>query len=261
MPIGKFVFLSKFKAASIHFLLSLVIISLIIGLIVYFWFPHSIMQVSNFKEISLLIIGIDMVLGPLLTFVVFKPKKKSIKFDLGTIAVMQVGALVFGIYNLYQIHPVYIAFTVDRFTLVSAMNAKPEQATLKEFNISKLSSPKIVVAKMPEDREARNTIVLESMTNGTSDFEHKAEYYQTVENNLDEIIAASLDAGVIFEDQVAKSKLNKFINKYGKTKEDYVFLPLEGNSKDAVWVLDKKTAKPIDVIAVNPWVEKARSNN
>lgn len=245
---------SKLKAAGIHFLLSLVVISLIIGAIIYFWFPDAMMKVSNFKEISILIISIDIILGPLLTFIVFKPKKKSLKFDLGTIALIQISALVFGVYNLYQAHPVFIAFNVDRFTLVTAVNAKPERAILKEFNISKLSSPKIVVSKLPENIDERNSLILNALETGDSDFELRSEYYHSFEDNIDEILAKSLDPDIVFKKPETKKKLHSFIQKHGKSKENYAYLPLEGDLKDVIWVLDKDTAEPIDIIAVNPWV-------
>ena len=82
-------FKHKLKASGIHLLLSLVIISLAIGLIITFWFPDSLTKVSHFKEITLLMVSIDLVLGPLLTFAVFKPKKKHLKFDLAVIGAFQ----------------------------------------------------------------------------------------------------------------------------------------------------------------------------
>ncbi len=246
-------FKHKLKASGLHLLLSLAIISLAIGLIIYFWFPNSLMLVSNFKEIALLIISIDLILGPLLTFVIFKPKKKGLKFDLSAIATFQASALAYGLFTLYQAHPVYIAFNVDRFTLVRAIDAKPEKASRDEFKISKLSSPKLVVAKIPEDNDARNTLLFDVM-GGAPDIELRPNLYHPFEENISDILAKSLDPDIIFKDKDAQGKLDSFIKKHGKSKTDYAYLPLEGGAKDAVWVLDNKTAKPIDVIVVDPWV-------
>ncbi len=246
-------FIKKLKASGIHLLLSLVIISLAIGLIITFWFPDSLEQVSNFKEIALLLISIDLVLGPLLTFVVFNTAKKSLKFDLATIAVIQISALTYGLFMLYQSHPVYIAFNVDRFTLVSAVDAKPEQAILKKFKIAKFSSPKLVVAKLPLNKKERSDITI-GVASGEPDIALRPKLYHPYEDNISEILAKSLDPEVIFKYDEPKQKLEAFIKKYGKSKEDYAYFPLEGTSKDAVWVLDKKTAKPIDIILTDPWV-------
>lgn len=249
-------FKHKLKASGIHLLLSIVIISFAIGLIVYFWFPDSMIMVSNFKEIALLIICIDLILGPLLTFVIFKPNKKGLKFDLSAIAVFQVCALTYGLFTLYQSHPVYIAFNVDRFTLVSAIDAKPENAIKDEFKISKLTSPKLVVAKIPTDRQARNELIL-GITTGQPDIELRPDLYHSYEDNISTILEKSLDPNIIFKSEIAKGELDEFIKKHGKSTENYAFFPLEGPARDAVWALDATTAKPIGIIPVNPWVTVA----
>ena len=250
---------SKTRATSIHFIISLVVISFLIGLIVYFWFPSSIIKISNFKEIALLIIGVDLVLGPLLTFIVFKPQKKGLKLDLTLIALVQVSALVFGVYNLYKVHPVYITFNVDRFTLVSAVDARPESAKIDEFKISKLSSPKLVISKLPEDIDEKNKLVLQSLESGSSDFELKSEYYHSIEDNIEEIIEKGLDPKVVFKDDISQEKLKVFINKNGKKVADYVYLPIEGNARDAIWALDPITAQPVGIIDVTPWGQIANN--
>ena len=249
-------FKHKLKASGIHLLLSFFIISLAISLIIYFWFPNSLVEVSNFKEIALLIISIDLILGPLLTFVIFKPKKKYLKFDLSAIATFQSIALAYGLFTLYQAHPVYIAFNVDRFTLVSAIDAKPEEALRDNLKNSKFSSPKLVVAKIPEDSQESSALLMDVM-GGAPDIELRPNLYHPFEENISQILAKSLDPDIIFKNDKAHQKLNKFIERYGKTTADYAYLPLEGGAKDAVWVLDNKTAKPIDVITVDPWATVA----
>ncbi len=144
-------FKNKLKASLIHFGLSILLVGLSMGSIIFFFFPSLFISVSDFKEVASIIIAVDLILGPLLTFVVFQPKKKSLKFDLAVIAVIQLSALIYGAYALYQIHPVYITFNIDRFTLISARDAEPEKAQHNEYKVSKLSAGKMAFAKMPED--------------------------------------------------------------------------------------------------------------
>ncbi len=251
-------FKHKLKASGLHLLLSLIIISLAIGLILFFWFPNSLVKVSNFKEIALLIISIDLILGPLLTFVIFKPNKKGLKFDLSAIAAFQASALVYGLFTLYQAHPVFIVFNVDRFTLIKALDAQPEKTHYKSLKVSKFSSPKLVIAKIPEDKQEKSDLLI-SVVMGAPDIELRANLYHPFEDNISEVLAKSLDPEVIFKSGEAQKKLNTFIKKYGKSKADYAYLPIEGDAKDAVWVLHNKTAKPIDVIMTNPWVKVVRN--
>ena len=144
-------FKHKLKALLIHLGLSILLVGLVIGSLLFFFFPQLFIGVSNFKEVATLIISIDLILGPLLTFVVFQPKKKTLKFDLSVIAAIQISALAYGAYALYEVHPVYVTFNIDRFTIVSAKDAKPEKAQHDEYRISKLNAGKLAFAKMPDE--------------------------------------------------------------------------------------------------------------
>ena len=133
-------FINKLKASIIHLGLSILLVGLVIGSVLFFFFPQMFISVTDFKEVAALIISVDLILGPILTFVVFQPNKKSLKFDLSVVAAIQLTALVYGAYALYQIHPVFITFNVDRFTIVNARDADPEKALYDEYKVSKLST-------------------------------------------------------------------------------------------------------------------------
>ena len=72
--------MNKFKAAGIHLLLSISIAVLLLALMLGVWYPGSYFKLMGGGELIFLMAGIDVCLGPLLTFVVFKPHKKSLKF-------------------------------------------------------------------------------------------------------------------------------------------------------------------------------------
>lgn len=242
----------KIKAFFIHFALSLTIVSFVIALVIYFWYPLEYLGLTRFKTVALLIMSVDLVMGPVLTFVVFNSKKKSLRFDLAVIAVLQFSALAYGIHTLFIDHPVYITFNKDRFTIVQARDAKPEKAKLDEFKISKLSSAKIAYAKMPEDKEEENKLLFDVL-NGKPDLDQRTEYYEPYEENIDSVLAKSLDPKLIFPKENAHPEAQTFLNKHDGKIEDFAFVPLSAPSKFAILVLDKKSAQPIDTIDLDPW--------
>ena len=238
----------KLKASLIHLSISILLIALLVGSIIFFLFPRYFISVTDFKEVATLILSIDLVLGPLLTFVVYKPRKKTLKFDLGVIASIQLSALIYGAYALYQVHPVYVTFNVDRFTVVSAKDADPKKAKYDEYRVSKLSAGKLAFAKIPESLEKRNELLLSSAMGG-EDLEQREEYYEPIKDNISEIIAKGLDPKILMSDK----KVAKFINQHGDQIENYAFLPLNSLKKDALIVIDKETAEPVATIDTNPW--------
>jgi len=238
----------KLKASAIHLLLSTIVISFVASLMLYFWFPSPFLGVTNFKEIALLLIAIDVVLGPLLTFVVFNPTKKSLRFDLSVIVAIQVMALSYGLYTLYLAHPVYVTFYNKSFNVISAQYARPDKATLDKYKISKFSSPKL--AFMPFDKDIKNKLFNE-MLDGESDIEARTEYYQPY--SIDQIIAKSLDTTKIFSEKNMDDASRKFLEK-NSTIDEFAFFPLvNGGSANGIIVLDKKTGKPVTMIKTNPW--------
>src|SRR5690606_36486625 len=69
-------------------------------------------------HIFLMLLAIDVIIGPLLGLLVYKERKKSLKFDLSVIIIIQIAALCYGIYNLEQGRPAWLVFHADRFELV-----------------------------------------------------------------------------------------------------------------------------------------------
>ena len=104
-------FSAAFKASSIHFLGSLLVAAFAAALVFLLWYPFPYRELSGGKELFILIVGVDVVCGPLLTAVLFNPFKPRTELwrDLGLIALIQIAALVFGIFTVWQARPLFLA--------------------------------------------------------------------------------------------------------------------------------------------------------
>lgn len=178
-------FKTKIKASFLHFLLSAVAVSLIFIAVMYFWFPLLYIDVTNFKEIAIILIAVDLVLGPLLTFVVFNPKKESLKLDLSIIVSIQIMAMSYGLYTIFLTHPVYITYFDNGFNIVTAKQATPEKAKYKNLKVSKFSSSTFTY--MEADKETRDQLFAKAM-NGGRDIEAHAEFYKPYKENISKIL-------------------------------------------------------------------------
>jgi hypothetical protein len=143
--------MSRLHAFSWHFLLSLAVGLCLLAFSWFIWYPAPMLTAIGGHEIFLLIVGIDVIVGPLLTFVVFKPGKRSLAFDLAVIVALQIGALIYGISTLLEARPAYVAALGDKFQVVQATevteaNLKKAGATIPWFG------PKWVGTRAPEGR-------------------------------------------------------------------------------------------------------------
>ena len=112
--------MSRWKAAGIHLSISLAIGLLVGALLFGVWYPPPYFHAAGADELILLLVGIDIVLGPLMTLVIFRSGKRGLKFDLTVIGLVQAAALVYGLSIVLQSRPVFLVGAIDRFTLVSA---------------------------------------------------------------------------------------------------------------------------------------------
>ena len=247
-------FKQKLKASLIHLSLSILLVILIIGTVLFMLFPKIFIDVTDFKEVAAIIVSVDLILGPLLTFVVFNPEKakRLIYFDFAVIGAIQLSALVYGAFALYQIHPVYITFNIDRFTIVTARDAEPEKAVIDEYRVSKLTAGKLAFAKMPDDTEKQNELLF-SVADGGEDLEKMEEYYVSIENNIADILIKSLDVELLEKTKESKTEVKEFFENHKGKIDKFVFIPLNNDKKEAILVLDKKTVKPVTTINIDPW--------
>jgi hypothetical protein len=130
---------NRYQAFAVHMAISLVIFFILSLCITQYWYPGILFDTDNGWKAIGMIIGIDLILGPLLTIIVFNPKKSSLKFDLSIIALIQVAALIYGSWTIHQTRPVALAFINSSFSTIYANSAlaKALGHNIEEYNTNK----------------------------------------------------------------------------------------------------------------------------
>lgn len=243
----------KYKFALSNLIISQIIILAFLSYAYFVWYTQSLIDLSGFKKLALVLISVNIVLGPLMVLIATRKKHQKQNLDLLGLLSIQVLALIFGAYSVYQQRPAYAVFTIDRFTLIKAHQAKPEKARYNEFKLSPLSGPKLAYALRPKDPIKRQQILMEHMYKGESDLDGRSEYYEPYSKFSVEIVNKGLDINEILKVKGSKKKLESFFDKYGGNKDLYAYLPLQTFENDVIWVLDKKNAEPIGILDIDPW--------
>ena len=125
----------------IHLALSLLIFSSLVAVMLIYWFPGDLFFMDGGWEGLKLVAMVDLVLGPALTLILFKPGKPGLKFDLSVIAAVQVAALGYGFYTTYHQRTVAIVFAENQFTTVSAKDNLESNRTLTELEFEPKALP------------------------------------------------------------------------------------------------------------------------
>jgi hypothetical protein len=113
----------RFQASAAHFALSLLVATLAAALVFGIWYPYPYREISGGRELFFIVVAVDVVMGPLLTFAVFNRNKpvKELKRDLSIIVLLQLAALGYGLWTVFVSRPVHMVFEYDRFRVVHAI--------------------------------------------------------------------------------------------------------------------------------------------
>jgi hypothetical protein len=122
MKLTKPLLITKLKATGVHLFLSLLVFIYLVYEIYYHWYPQPYFAIDGGWQGIRIIAAVDLVLGPLITFLIFDLSKsrREILFDLTLILVIQVGALFYGVSQVYNQRPVAVAL-IGQFMVAGTM--------------------------------------------------------------------------------------------------------------------------------------------
>jgi hypothetical protein len=119
---------SRLRAAGIHLAISAAIAAAA-GLLVFaFWYPYPYSEVSGGRELFLLMVSVDVVLGPLITFAIFDRRKprQELRRDLAVVGLLQLAGLLYGLWTVNLARPVHMVFEIDRFRVIHQVEIPSE---------------------------------------------------------------------------------------------------------------------------------------
>ena len=244
----------KIKAFLIHLAISSAIIGIVFAVIFFFWYPRPYFQANGAWSVIRVLVMVDLVMGPLLTLVLFKKGKPGLVFDISMVAFVQIAALVYGVQVIFGERPYYLVFAVDRVEVVGKVEVDANKIKYPDLKIKPNKGPILVFADFPEDKEERNKILFEVVTEGKPDLERRPEYYHPYISNTDRVIQKGKSLSLLVGDNKdSKIKVDRFLKRYNGKLEDYLFLPMVGKNNDMALIIDNITGLPVDGIAVDPW--------
>ena len=149
----------RIQAALIHLGASMAVAVVVATMVFAFWYPGAYRSFSGGTELFLLVVGVDLGLGPLITLVIFDRRKpiKELQRDIAVVVVLQLAALVYGLNMVSISRPVVIALEEDRFRVVPASGVYLEELPVasSEFRSLSLTGPRLVRSALPTDPDER----------------------------------------------------------------------------------------------------------
>lgn len=235
-----------------HLLISFIVAGFSLYLIYGIWYPSPFDVAIGVGHIILIMLAIDVTLGPLLTLFLAKEGKKGLKFDLVVIAIVQLSALLYGLNSVEKGRPVWVGFDYNRFELVQQYMIDREKdknvATLPAYQKETWGSPIWVSVRPSKDREEQDDWMLYELDTGTSPAMRPA-LYAPLADNMDRVI----------KEKLPLSDLNKFNDKslveliLAKYPNADGFLPMRTSEIHMTVLVDSKDKGFIKVVDLRPW--------
>jgi len=143
--------MTRFGAFSIHLGISLVIFAVLASLVVFIWYPGFLFTTDGGWQGLRLIGFVDLVLGPLLTLVIYQQGKPSLRFDMTAIATFQLICLTAGTFIVYSERPLALVYVDGQFFTMSAGDYKSASVAPPDLSQIPGPRPKRVAVQLPED--------------------------------------------------------------------------------------------------------------
>lgn len=252
--------MTRYSAFATHLIVSATIVGAIVALTMLVWYPEPYLYLNSADRILLLLIAVDVIIGPTLTLIVFKPGKPGLKMDMAIIFAVQLAALIYGSFTLYRERPLFLVFAVDRFELVTASEIDMRKLKYPELRDLPLAGPGLAVALKPRDRKERQKIMMAVLLHGAPDIERRPELYEPYQEHKDRVLKKSVSLEKIIRTDTGRARLSAFLAQHGAGREDFAYLPLLGKDQDREMIIaiDRETGQPVGGIRINPWGDESK---
>jgi hypothetical protein len=240
----------RLKLFSLHLLSSATVLTIILGSLYLGWYRWPGWYLTDVKTVVLVMVCVDVVLGPTLTFIIANHKKsrRELTRDIGIVVAVQLCALTYGSVQLWNGRPLYYAFSEKILQLVQAYDIDAEEARLgRKLNPGLAprwySLPRWVWAPLPQDAGEAKKIVIATITGG-DDVISMPRYFKPWEEGL-----PALRAQLKKVDDVAyfamseKKNLKRKMRAAGLADDQADTIPLTGRGHPLLAVIDPTSLK------------------
>ncbi|KJH57558.1 type IV pilin accessory protein [Acinetobacter calcoaceticus] len=233
-----------------HISISILLALIIIAWVFLIWYPQPLAQAVGVTHIFLMMVAIDVVLGPILGFFVYKEGKKTLKFDLSVIILIQLSALGYGLYSIAQGRPVWLVYNVDRFELVRNneiidTNIQKVQA---QFRNPSWFKPKFAAVQIAKNSEEHSKNMFEELLGGVS-LAQRPERYVGLAQVKPQIQKRAQNLNEL-EKYNSKQQVKTVLKKYPSAD---AWVPLKANAIDMVVLMNKNSAQVVKIVDLRPW--------
>ena len=248
--IGIMALTARLRAAVIHCALSSLAVGALALLMLQMWYPQPYFTADGGWRVLRIIVLVDVVLGPLLTFVVFNRAKRELLRDLAVIVVIQIAAFVYGAVTMYQYRPVFLAAAEQNLYTVNwpdLERANTELGAVRSLAFGQVT-PALVQITLPASTAERERAWFRAAQEGVLPPHQAARYAAMTPERMALLLNPGVDIDSLAktDDEIA-AELARVIKAHPDVPRAHMaFVPLNGRFELLMLVFDRETQRVID---------------
>ncbi|NJO12108.1 MAG: hypothetical protein HC872_00045 [Gammaproteobacteria bacterium] len=197
----------------------------------------------------------DVALGPLISLVIYSSRKprRELIIDYTLVGLVQIAALVYGVFTLSVARPVFVVAVPDRLEVVTAIEIEESDLAAANPAYRRLSwtGPKLAAVQMPTDPKEREEVMMAAVMG--KDVQMMPKYfrpYATGAADLDRI-SQPLDS-LPRRDAAEKDRVERAIAAADAPADMLRWVLVHHRFGFAVALIDAKTRRPVQYVMMDP---------
>lgn len=233
----------KARAGLVHVGAGALVVAAVAALALSLWFPGAYRELSGGLHLLLLVGVVDIVMGPVLTFVVFNPAKPRAELvrDLGIIVVLQLAALGYGVWTLAQARPTHLVFEVDLFRVITASDIEPSELARAPADLQRLpwTGPLTIGVAKPQGSKEQMESVMRSMAG--QPLAAMPQYWVPFESQREQVLSKARPLSDLpLPDAAARQKLDQALAQAGLKADQARWLHLMARRAQWTVIVDSQ---------------------
>ena len=240
-------FTQRFAATASLLLLAFVVVR-------FLWFPDGYFQIFGIAKLFLVLIAVNLVVGPGLSTLLYRPGKWGLKFDLIVVACIEIAIMGFAMHQILERRPAFAVFAVDRFEAVTVSEVDLDYLRSSQLSLSNGYMPRLIYAELPTDLEVLSLLIDETVLLGMPDIDRRPEFWKPYAQGMSFIKAAAKPLATLLSMNDERAEpIKRWLARQELSANDYAYLPIQGKTADGMMILHADIGYPVDILSIDAW--------
>ncbi|HEY1399460.1 TfpX/TfpZ family type IV pilin accessory protein [Roseateles sp.] len=242
----------RLRASGLHLISTLCVAAMAAAMVFFIWYPWPYSEVSGGVGLFVLVVGVDIVLGPALTLVIFDNRKRRAELwrDMAVVVTMQLAGLAYGVHTVYIARPVVLALEGDRFRAVIAASVVEEELPQapEDLRTLSLSGPKLVNTRDAGQGDEKFDAIMAAAAGADLGMRPRYWLHWDDKARADARKVGKPVTELLSRRSAQAQAIQKAIARTGRPIEQLIYIPMLARLTDWSVLLDKTTGDPVGFV-------------